>query len=132
MAGRTEAAAIAVTCHPLAAAALIGENGQRLEELRQELGKEIIVQGRSDQLPESYAIQAVHQQVSPQSSFAPVLPREIVRLIVSAVHKEQTSDGIGRIEGFVIQIRNAAPFVGQELLVEIDHVYATHAVAHKL
>lgn len=132
VAERTEAAAIAVTCHPLAAAALIGENGQRLAELRRELGKEIIVQGRSDQMPEAFVIQAVHRQAAVQGSLAPVLPKEIVRLIVSAVHKEQISDGIGRIEGFVIQIRNAAPFVGQELLVEIDHVYATHAIAHKL
>ena len=52
--------------------------------------------------------------------------------MVTAVHKEQAADGIGRIEGFVIQIHGAAPFVGQELLVEIERVYATHAVAHKL
>lgn len=132
VAGRTQAQTIAVTCHPLAAAALIGENGQRLEALRQSLAKDILVQGRSDQLPEAYTIQAVHQPVLGSNQLVPVLPREIVRLVVSAVHKEQATDGIGRIEGFVIQIHGAAPFVGQELLVEIERVYATHAIAHKL
>lgn len=132
VADRTEAATIAVTCHPLVAAALIGENSQKLSRLQKELHKEIVIQGRSDQLPEAYTIQAVHETAKSQYGAAPVLPREIVRLSVTAIHNERGQDGIGRIEGFVVEVQDGAVNVGQELLVEIEKVYATYALARKL
>ena len=121
-----------MTCHPLVAAALIGENGQRLEALSRALGKEIIVKGQSDRQPDTYALQAVHQLEERPQQAGPVMPQEIVRLVVTAVHKEEPDDGIGRIEGYVIQIRGAASAIGQEILVEIERVYATYAIARPL
>lgn len=131
-ANRTEAPAIAVSCHFLVAAVLIGENRQHLQKLEQTLRKEIFIQGRSDYPIEKFTIQAIHQPKSEDAAQVPVLPQEIIRLQALDVHHQRPTDAIGRIGGFVIQIRDAADDVGQEIIVEIERVYATYAIAHKV
>ncbi len=129
IAERSEAATIAVSCHPQIASELIGENGQSLTVLEQRLGKRIIVTGNSQLSWQEYKIQAVHQMAAEAELKLPVESGEILRIKVQDVHQIQEQDGIGRIGGYVIRIEHGAAYLEQEVLVEIEKVFATYAKA---
>mgnify|MGYP000854937456 CR=1 FL=1 len=124
---RSEAPILAVTCHPVVAAWLIGGEGKQLAQLETELQRELLVRGDSCFAMSSYRVEK--HSVNSCGSQLPVYRGEVLQVKVESVHQENHNDGIARLNGYVIQIAGAAKQVGNWLTVEVQHVMKTHALA---
>lgn len=130
---RTEASSIAVHCHPLVAAYLIGENGRQLEQLSKKMGKTLWIHGVETLAGDGYQLQAVHQLSNDQENGRiPVEPHEIVKVTITDRHHEKKRDGVARVQGYVLNIINGGDRVGDEVLVECMRIFATNAVCRIL
>jgi len=54
---------------------------------------------------------------------------EIHTLLIDSVHNNRPEDGVTRLEGYVIQVENAADLVGKKATFEIVKVQRTYARA---
>lgn len=129
-AARTEASLLTIECHPAVAGWLIGADGKQLTQLEQTLQKEILVHGDGCFAMSAYRIENHHTHT--YSRLLPVYRGEVLQLKVEGSHQEVPSDGIARLNGYIIQIEGAASQVGKTVHVEILHVMKTHALAQLL
>lgn len=131
IAWRSDCQSLAVLCHPVVAARLIGENGQKLQAMEREFGKTISICAKGELLEYDYKVQALHKIVDDGQN--PVVERgEILSLTITDVHIERKSDGLGRIDGFVINVIDGAKYLNQTIMVEIEKVFWHNAVAKVL
>lgn len=116
---------LAVECHPLVAAWLIGENGRQLAQIEQQLGKELLIQGDCRQSMDTYRITCRPPQDC--GYWLPVRKGEMLQLTIEAVERNGAR---GRLDGYVIVVEDAGSAVkGSLVMVEITHVMRTHALA---
>jgi ribonuclease G len=125
----TEEEAVLVAVHPGTAAMLIGVNGKSLEKLEENTGKKIYVRGDSSLRPDEYALVVSGTAAAVQSAALPVSPGEIHTVLIEGKHNSKSGDGIARMDGFVLQVADAAPLKGTRVAVEITRVYKTFARA---
>jgi ribonuclease G len=129
LAERTMAETILVTAHPDVAALLIGPGGNNLKLLEAKLKKEVIIRGRKNLNLEQYELQAIYGTHDLKKNIIPVEESQIIKVLIEEQHVQQIKDGIGRIEGYIIDVENAGKLVGEKVLVEIIKVYRTYAKA---
>lgn len=129
LASRTFAETILITAHPDVTALLIGPGGTLLKQLENRLKKEIIIRGRKALAIEEYQIQGVYGTHELKSCVVPVEETQVVKVKIEEPHTQRPNDGIGRIEGYIIDVENAGRLVGEKVLVEIIKVYRTYAKA---
>ncbi|MBO8168785.1 MAG: Rne/Rng family ribonuclease [Thermoanaerobacteraceae bacterium] len=129
MAERTQAPAISVTAHPLVAAHLIGSGGSALRALEEETGKQILITGREEMHIEDVEIRTVYDHAEIERLALPVKEGEVYTVKVEEPHMGNPFDGVGRVNGFVIDVEGGGPLVGQEVDVKINRVFRTYARA---
>ena len=118
-----------VRVHPETAAMLIGVNGKCLEKLEESTGKKVYIRGDSSLRPDEHDVVASGTLVAVQAAALPVSPGEIHTVLIEGKHNSRSSDGIARMEGFVIQVADAATLRGTRVAVEITKVFKTFARA---
>ncbi len=119
--------AVLLDVNPVVAAVLIGSGGSNLERLEAETGRHIFIRGNSERSLEDWAIVLAGNSDMVEKVALPVEVGDILSLRLEDVHLLNTSDAIARKDGFVIQVDQAAPFVGQKVLVEITRTFRTYA-----
>lgn len=119
--------AVLLDVNPTVAAVLIGTGGSNLERLEAETGRHIYVRGNSDRSLEDWAIVLAGNTEMVEKVALPVEVGDILSLRLESVHHSKPNDAIGRKDGFVIQVDQAARFVGQKVLVEITRTFRTYA-----
>ncbi|MCL2677889.1 MAG: Rne/Rng family ribonuclease [Clostridiales bacterium] len=128
LAAESEAPVILAEAHPLTAACLIGRAGQNLALLERQTGKKFVVRGNGAmRMEESVARPSWDEDL--QQAAAPVQPGQRLHLKILEPHGERPEDGIARIEGFIIDVAQAAKKAGQEVEAEIEQVFRTYAKA---
>lgn len=132
LAKRTEAPALFVEAHPSVAGLLIGSGGNRLRELEEDTGKQIIIKGIENLHMEEVHVRSLHDQKEIATLSAPVKAGEILEVKVEDAHASNPENGIARLHGYVIDIENGRAFVGETIPVEITKVYRTYAKARVL
>ncbi|NLW24592.1 MAG: Rne/Rng family ribonuclease [Clostridia bacterium] len=128
LASRTLAEAICVEAHPSVSSLLIGPGGGLLSKLEEQLGKKIIIRGRENIDYTDYKIQAVYNAQKANNTI-PVEEEQVLKIHIEETHAQNPTDGIGRLEGFIINVENAGKLVGQEVWVEITKIFRTYAKA---
>ena len=121
--------AVLVRVHPETAAMLIGVNGKCLERLEAGTGRKVYVRGDSSLRPDEHDIVVSGTVAAVQAAALPVSPGEVHTVLIEGKHNSRSSDGIARMEGFVLQVAEAAPFKGMRVAVEITRVHKTFARA---
>jgi ribonuclease G len=120
--------AILIEAHPSVAAVLIGPGGSNLRELEEVTRKTIYIRGRND-----LHMEAVEYATGTRDEVAaralPVHEGQIVALEIAEQHASNPHDGIGRLEGYVIDIDGAGDKVGERHEVRITQVHRTYAKA---
>ncbi|KJS22044.1 MAG: ribonuclease G [Clostridiaceae bacterium BRH_c20a] len=129
LASRTMGETILVNANPDVTALLIGPGGTLLKQLENRLKKEVIVRGRKNLALHDYDIQVVYGTHELKNNVIPVEETQLVKVRIEEPHSQRPSDGIGRIEGYIIDIENGGRLVGKEVLVEIVKLYRTNAKA---
>jgi len=126
---KTPAPAISARVNPLVAAHLIGTGGSGLRALEQETGKQILIQGQKELHIEDAEIRTVYDKAEIERLTVPVHVGEEFRVKVEEPHAANPYDGIGRVQGFVLDIEGGGALVGQQAIVEITKVFRTYARA---
>lgn len=119
--------AMLIEAHPSVAAVLIGPGGTNLRELEEATGKVLYVRGRKELHLEEVVFAAMGSKDAVAALALPVQEGQVVALEVDEAHATNPKDGIGRLEGYVIDIDGAGDRVGERLEVEITKVFRTYA-----
>jgi ribonuclease G len=125
----TGASAIFVEANPSVAAYLIGPGGHNLKDLEQRTGKIIIIKGMPGMRMDETMIRPAYDPDEVSKQVIPVQIGQRLLIKVEEAHMGYQGNGIGRIDGFVIDIVEGESFIGQEILVEISQIYRTFAKA---
>jgi ribonuclease G len=121
--------AFLVQVHPRVAAILIGGGGKPLRELEEETGKVFHFHGTEGSALDTFAITDEGTRDEVEHRALPFKKGEEVLIRVEEPHMYNVDDAIAKIDGYVISISGAAPFVGEKVLVRIDDVKRTAAYA---
>lgn len=125
----TGAEAILVEVHPSVASLLIGSGGANLREVESKTRKHIIVRGCEHYHQEVINIRALQSQSEIDAIGVPVRPGQILEVKVEEPHATNIYDGIGRVNGFIVDIEGASALIGDTVPVEITKVYRTYCKA---
>jgi ribonuclease G len=121
--------AFLVQVHPRVAAILIGGGGKPLRELEEETGKVFHFHGTEGSALDTFAITEEGTRDDIEHRALPFKQGEEVLIRIEEPHMYNIDDAIAKIDGYVISISGAAPFVGEKVLVRIDEVKRTAAYA---
>ncbi len=119
--------AVLVEMHHEVAAIIIGSGGGNLKKLEEELNRKIFIRGTADIHLAKYRIVARGSQKEIQALALPVKAGEVLDLTIEEPHSTNSSHGIARIQGFVVNVEGAGDKVGKEVKVEIKDVNRTFA-----
>jgi ribonuclease G len=111
------------------AALLIGSGGSNLRDMEAKTRKHIIVRGCEHYHQEVINIRALQSQSEIDAVGVPVRPGQILEVKVVEPHSSNIYDGIGRVNGFIVDIEGASSLIGETVPVEITKVFRTSCKA---
>jgi len=129
---QSPAEAILVEVHPAVAALLIGTGGINLRELEKETGRHIYIRGSSERRIDTMEVVAIGAREEVERKARPVSVGEVIDVRVEEAHVTNQSDGIARVDGYVIDVEEASGLVGERVRVEITGTFRTYAKARLL
>ncbi len=129
LAQHTSAEAILAEVHPSVASLLIGSGGANLRDIEAKTRKHILIRGCEHYHQEVINIRALHSQSEIEAIGVPVRPGQILEVKVEEPHATNIYDGIGRVNGFIVDIEAAHSLIGEIVPVEITKVYRTYCKA---
>ena len=129
LAQHTAAEAILVEVHPSVASLLIGSGGANLRDMEAKTRKHIIIRGCENYHQEVINIRALNSQSEIDAIGVPVRPGQVLEVKVEEPHSSNMYDGIGRVNGFIVDIEGANALIGETVPVEITKVYRTYCKA---
>lgn len=119
--------AVLLEVHPSVAAAIIGPGGSHLNQLEDRFKRNIYVRGNSDIHPEHLVIKALGEKDKVEALAFPVREGQVIESLVEAPHSSNPDHGITRVDGYVIDVKDAGSLVGERVKVQITKVYRTYA-----
>lgn len=125
----SEHEAVLIEVNPNVAALLIGTGGMNLRDLEKEVNRAIHVKGAQECRIDVMNIKAIGSKEQVERKAKPVHQGEQLVIRVDEPHISNPLDGIARIEGYVINIIQGAPYIGQKVRVEINQAFRTYAKA---
>lgn len=128
---RTEAPGLFIQAHTSVAGLLIGAGGKLLRDMEEKTGKTILVQGHDDFHVENVFMEEMWNEELIADTI-PVRTGERIEVLIEEHHAVDSQHGIARIQGFILDVADAGPLVGQRVPVEISEVYRSFAKARLL
>lgn len=121
--------ALLLGMNPQLGSVLIGPGGINLEKMERVLNKVIYIKGQDNLDLEQVRLLASGNECEIESLALPVQEGEEVEIKISEPHITNPGAGIGRIEGYVVDIEGAGSCVGKQLKVLITKTFKTYAKA---
>jgi len=121
--------AILLELHPKVAAVMIGTGGEKLKELEDELNLDIYISGNDELHIENYKIISKGSKKEMVKLALPVSVSEEYNLLIEDQQLNNPEDGVSRINGYIVIVKNAGRFVGDEVKVKITDLSRTFARA---
>lgn len=121
--------AIYMTYHPSLHSVIVGNQGNQLRKWEMEMGKTLYVKPNPHLAPHRYEVSYVGSEEEVRRRALPVKLNEIVVVTIEKVHQDRPGDGIGRIDGYIVDIHEAAGFVGRQVVIQVEAVFPTYAKA---
>jgi ribonuclease G len=125
--GRAEA--ILVRMHPRVSAEFVGNGGWLLKSLEEETGKRFHFEG-SEGLPLDHfdiVLEGSREEVEERA--LPFRAGEEVLVQIVEPHMYNVDDAVAKIDGYIISVARAQPYVGEKRMVRIEEVGRTSATA---
>lgn len=121
--------ALLLGINPQIGSLLIGPGGVNLEKMERMLNKVIYIKGQDNLDLEQVRLLANGNERDIEFLALPVHEGEEVEIKITETHITNPEAGIGRIEGYVIDIEGAGAYVGKQLKVLITKTFKTYAKA---
>lgn len=129
IARNTPGEALLLGVNPHLGSILIGPGGVNLEKMERVLNKVIYIKGQDNLDLTQVRLLASGNEREIESLALPVQEGEEVEIKVSEPHITNPGAGIGRIDGYVVDIEGAGSSVGKQLKVLITKTFKTYAKA---
>ena len=129
IAKNTPGEALLLGVNPQLGSILIGPGGVNLEKMERITNKVIYIKGQDNLGLDQVRLLASGNEREIESLALPVQEGEEVELKVAEPHITNPGAGIGRIEGYVVDIEGAGSYVGKQLKVLITKTFKTYAKA---
>lgn len=129
IAKNTPGEALLLGVNPQLGSILIGPGGVNLEKMERIINKVIYIKGQDNLGLDQVRLLASGNEREIESLALPVQEGEEVELKVAEPHITNPGAGIGRIEGYVVDIEGAGSYVGKQLKVLITKTFKTYAKA---
>jgi ribonuclease G len=121
--------AFLVRLNPRVTGQFIGENARMLHALEEDTGKFFSFEG-SEGLPlNHFAITLEGTRDEVVQAAVPFRDGEEVHVNIVEPHMYEVDDAVAKIDGYIISVHGAGPFVGQKRLVRIESAGRTSATA---
>jgi ribonuclease G len=128
-AGKDVAEAYLVRLNPKVTAQFIGENARMLHALEADTGRFFSFEG-SEGLPlDHFAISLEGTREQVLAAAVPFSDGDEVHVHIVEPHMYEVDDAVAKIDGYIISVQGAGPFVGQKRLVRIEEAGRTAATA---
>jgi ribonuclease G len=128
MAAGSKAKAFRVELNARVAALLVGPGGQRLAELEERTKRRFFVEGRDDLHLDHLAVlgQGTVEELTPK---APVREDAEIQLELGEVGLHDVGAGIGKVDGYPVEVADAAKLVGKKVKARVNRVLEGTAYA---
>jgi ribonuclease G len=129
VASRTEAPAILLQMNPRVSAEFTKDGARALQAIEERTGKWFFFEG-SEGLPlEHFAVLLEGDRDQMLERALPFHPGEEVHVDILEPHMYSPGDAVAKVDGYVIEVRGATPYVGEKHLVRIEDAGRTGAIA---
>jgi ribonuclease G len=129
LASETKAEALLLQMNPRVSAEFTGNGARALHAIEEATGKWFHFEG-SEGLPmEHFAVLMEADREKVLERALPFREGEEVHVELVEPHMYSPGDAVAKIDGYIIAVKNADRFVGEKLLVRIEDVGRTEAVA---
>lgn len=118
-----------IEANPAIAALLIGSGGQNLERLERDLGVPLYIKGQPNADMTQVTVSPLDDESLTEALSAPVSPGQQLEVVIEDRHIGIESDGIARVDGYVLHVAGAGHLIGDRIRVEITKVFRTYARA---
>lgn len=119
--------AVLTMAHPSVAAMVIGTGGTNLARIERETGMHVYIKGCDSLHMEEIRIIATGDKEQLEEYALPVKEGQILEVEIEESHVSNHANGIARVEGYVIDVEEAAGLVGQRTKVQIHKAFRTYA-----
>lgn len=119
--------ALLLGVNPYIGSLLIGPGGVNLDKIEHSLNKTIFIKGQETLLRDQVRLLASGLKCEIETMALPVREGSELDLLITESHIANPGDGIGRIEGYVINVEGAASFAGKKVRTLITRTYKTYA-----
>ena len=119
--------ALLLGVNPQIASILIGPGGVNLDKMEHYLFKTIYIKGQENLGLEQVRLLASGTRAEIEFLALPVREGEEIELKIAEAHIANPADGIGRIEGYVIDVEGAGAYIGKSSRVVITKTFKTYA-----
>jgi len=121
--------AFLVQMNPRVSAQFTGHNARVLHTLEGETGKAFHFEGSEGLALDHFAVTLQGSSHEVEERAVPFRVGEEVLVEIVEPHMYDADDAVAKIDGYIISVRGGGPLVGQKLMVRIEEVGRTAAVA---
>jgi ribonuclease G len=121
--------AFLVQMNPRVSAQFTGHNARVLHALESETGKYFHFEGSEGLSLDHFAVTLQGSRHEVEERAVPFRVGEEVLVEIVEPHMYAADDAVAKIDGYIISVRGGGPLVGQKLMVRIEEVGRTAAVA---
>jgi ribonuclease G len=129
IAEHADAEALLVQMNPRVSTQFTGHNARVLHALEEQTGKSFLFEGSEGLALDHFAITFAGTREQVEERALPFRPGEEVLVEIVEPHMYDVDDAVAKIDGYIISIAGAAPYVGENRMVRIDQVGRTAASA---
>jgi ribonuclease G len=124
-----EAEAFLVQINPRVSTQFTGHSSRVLHALEAQTGKSFLFEGSEGLTLDHFAITFIGTREEVEERALPFRQGDEVLVEIVEPHMYDVDDAVAKIDGYIISIAGAAPFVGEKRMVRIDQVGRTAASA---
>jgi ribonuclease G len=124
-----ESEAFLVQMNPRVSAQFTGHNSRVLHALEAQTGKFFHFEGSEGLALDHFAVTLQGSRGEVEERAVPFRVGEEVLVEIVEPHMYDADDAVAKIDGYIISVRGGGPLVGQKLMVRIEEVGRTAAVA---
>jgi ribonuclease G len=128
-AGSPDAEAFLVQMNPRVSAQFTGHNARVLQALEAHTGKFFHFEGSEGLALDHFMVTLEGSRADVEERAVPFRVGEEVLVEIVEPHMYDADDAVAKIDGYIISVRGGGPLVGQKLMVRIEEVGRTAAVA---
>jgi ribonuclease G len=131
-AGSTDVEAFLVQMNPRVSAQFTGQGARILHALEEQSGKRFHFEGSEGLALDHFAVTYEGTSEEVLERAVPFRVGDEVQVEIVEPHMYDADDGVAKIDGYIISVRGASRLVGQKLMVRIEDVGRTAAVAQPI